>query len=79
MLDRARRSETLIPLAVMGGGAILVGAFCALPFMIGGVNAAGAITLAGCVVVGFAGVIGAGALSRPLLRSVTADPAPRPD
>ncbi|GAA1634041.1 hypothetical protein GCM10009733_033800 [Nonomuraea maheshkhaliensis] len=79
VLDRARRSETLIPLAVMGGGAILVGAFCALPFMIGGVNAAGAITLAGCVVVGFAGVIGAGALSRPLLRSVTADPAPRPD
>ncbi|MFG1972346.1 FtsX-like permease family protein [Nonomuraea fuscirosea] len=79
VLDRARRSETLIPLAVMGGGAILVGAFCAMPFMIGGVNATGAITLGACVVAGFAGVIGAGALSRPLLRSVTADPAPRPD
>ncbi|WP_043640257.1 FtsX-like permease family protein [Nonomuraea candida] len=78
-LDRARRAETLIPLAVMGGGAILVGAFCAIPFMIGGVNAVGMATLGGCVVLGFAGVIGAGALSRPLLRAVTADPAPRPD
>ncbi|MEW9552118.1 FtsX-like permease family protein [Nonomuraea sp. NPDC050783] len=79
VLDRARRAETLIPLAVMGGGAILVGAFCAVPFMIGGVSVAGVATLVACVVLGFAGVIGAGALSRPLLRSVTTDPAPRPD
>lgn len=47
--------------------------------MIGGMNVVGALTLAGCVVAGFAGVVGAGALSRPLLRSVTEDPAPRPD
>ncbi|MEU6726828.1 ABC transporter permease [Nonomuraea wenchangensis] len=79
VLDRARRAETLIPLGVMGGGAILVGAFCAAPFMIGEVSVAGVVTLVVCVVLGFAGVIGAGALSRPLLRSVTADPAPRPD
>ncbi|AQZ69666.1 unnamed protein product [[Actinomadura] parvosata subsp. kistnae] len=79
VLDRARRTETLVPLTVMGGGAILVGAFCAVPFMIGGMNVVGTVTLVACVVVGFAGVIGAGALSRPLLRSVTADPAPRPD
>ncbi|MFC4123148.1 FtsX-like permease family protein [Nonomuraea zeae] len=79
VLDRARRAETLIPLTVMGGGAILVGVFCGLPFMLGSVSAIGVITLVGCVVAGFAGVIGAGALSRPLLRSVTADPAPRPD
>lgn len=79
VLDRARRAETLIPLTVMGGGAILTGAFCAVPFMIGGVSLVGVLTLAGCVVAGFAGVIGAGALSRPLLRSVTTDPAPRPD
>ncbi|MFC4899111.1 hypothetical protein ACFPKZ_30535 [Streptosporangium amethystogenes subsp. fukuiense] len=39
----------------------------------------GAVTLLTSVAVGFAGVLGAGALSRPLLRSVTADPAPRPD
>ncbi|GGS99204.1 FtsX-like permease family protein [Nonomuraea spiralis] len=79
VLDRARRAETLIPMAVMGGGAILVGAFCAVPFMIGGISTTGVVTLVVCVVAGFAGVIGAGALSRPLLRSVTADPAPRPD
>ncbi|SDK93041.1 FtsX-like permease family protein [Nonomuraea jiangxiensis] len=79
VLDRARRAETLVPLTVMGGGAILVGVFCAMPFMIGGMSVAGAITLGACVVVGFGGVVGAGALSRPLLRSVTADPAPRPD
>ncbi|GAA2206468.1 hypothetical protein GCM10009850_019260 [Nonomuraea monospora] len=79
VLDRARRTETLVPLTVMGGGAILVGAFCAVPFMIGGMNVVGTVTLAGCVVAGFAGVIAAGALSRPLLRSITEDPAPRPD
>ncbi|MEV4476071.1 FtsX-like permease family protein [Nonomuraea sp. NPDC049504] len=79
VLDKARRSETLIPLTVMGGGAILTGVFCGLPFMLGEPNVTGALTLAVCVVAGFAGVIGAGALSRPLLRSVTTDPAPRPD
>ncbi|MGW0803532.1 FtsX-like permease family protein [Nonomuraea sp. NPDC002799] len=79
VLDQARRAETLIPLTVMGGGAILAGVFCAVPFMIGGVSTVGVITLVGCVVAGFAGVIGAGALSRPLLRTVTEDPAPRPD
>lgn len=79
LLDRARRAETLIPLTVMGGGAILVGAFCALPFVLGSMSPVGVVTLGGCVVVGFAGVIGAGALSRPLLRAVTEDPAPRPD
>ncbi|GAA0976252.1 hypothetical protein GCM10009555_035510 [Acrocarpospora macrocephala] len=83
VLDRARRAETLIPLTVMGGGSILVGVLCALPFMSGvtsgGAGTVGAATLGGCVVAGFAGVIGAGALSRPLLRAVTADTAPRPD
>ncbi|MGI5287909.1 FtsX-like permease family protein [Nonomuraea polychroma] len=79
VLDRARRAETLIPLTVMGGGAIVVGAFCATPFMMGQISTVGVITLVGCVVAGFAGVIGAGAMSRPLLRSVTTDPAPRPD
>ncbi|MFI6296944.1 ABC transporter permease [Nonomuraea sp. NPDC050790] len=79
VLDKARRAETLIPLTVMGGGAIAVGAFCAMPFMLGSVSVNGLITLVVCVVLGFAGVMGAGALSRPLLRSVTADPAPRPD
>ncbi|GAA2599415.1 ABC transporter permease [Actinomadura fulvescens] len=78
VLDRARRQETLIPLAVMGGGSLLTGLFFAAPFA-AGFGSSGALTLAGFVVLGFAGIIGAGALSRPLLRSVTADPAPRPD
>ncbi|MFI6509675.1 FtsX-like permease family protein [Streptosporangium sp. NPDC050855] len=79
VLDGARRAETLIPLAVMGGGSILIGMFCALPFMYAGISVSGAITLLSAVAVGFAGVMGASALSRPLLRSVTTDPAPRPD
>ncbi|WP_344946399.1 FtsX-like permease family protein [Sphaerisporangium flaviroseum] len=79
VLDKARRLETLIPLIVMGGGSIATGMFCAAPFARLGVSAAGALTLLICVAAGFAGVIAAGALSRPLLRSVTTDPAPRPD
>ncbi|MFC6886169.1 ABC transporter permease [Actinomadura yumaensis] len=78
VLDRARRQETVIPLAVMGGGSILTGLFFAAPFA-AGFGVSGALTLLAFVVLGFAGILGAGALSRPLLRSVTADPAPRPD
>ncbi|MFI6521314.1 FtsX-like permease family protein [Spirillospora sp. NPDC050679] len=74
VLDRARRQEVLIPLAVMGGGSVLTGLFFALPFAVG-FGAAGAVTLLAFVVLGFAGIMGASALSRPLLRSVTADPA----
>ncbi|MGI5274338.1 FtsX-like permease family protein [Nonomuraea sp. CA-218870] len=79
VLDRARRAETLIPLTVMGGGTIAAGVFCATPFMIGAPNVSGAVMLAICVALGFAGVLGAGALSRPLLVAVTTDPSPRPD
>ncbi|MFI6457685.1 FtsX-like permease family protein [Streptosporangium amethystogenes] len=79
VLDRARRTETLVPLAVMGGGSILIGMFCALPFVYAAMSVSGAVTLLISVAVGFAGVLGAGALSRPLLRSVTTNPAPRPD
>ncbi|MFG2003586.1 FtsX-like permease family protein [Spirillospora sp. NPDC048911] len=78
VLDKARRQETLIPLAIMGGGSLLTGLFFAAPFA-AGFGSSGALTLAAFVVLGFAGIIGAGALSRPLLRSVTTDPAPRPD
>ncbi|MGW4421063.1 FtsX-like permease family protein [Streptosporangium sp. NPDC004631] len=79
VLDGARRAETLIPLTVMGGGAIAIGVFCAVPFAFSAMNVSGAITLLVCVALGFAGVLGAGATSRPLLRSVTANPVPRPD
>ncbi|RJL22845.1 ABC transporter permease [Bailinhaonella thermotolerans] len=80
ILDRARRSETLIPLLVMGGGSLATGVFCALPFASGGLGSTtGVVTLAVTVALGLAGVLGASAISRPLLRSVTANPAPRPD
>ncbi|NDU74636.1 ABC transporter permease [Actinomadura sp. DSM 109109] len=78
VLDRARLQETLIPLAVMGGGSLLTGLFFGLPFA-QGFGLSGLAGLAAFVVLGFGGVLGASALSRPLLRSVTADPAPRPD
>ncbi|MGI5207746.1 hypothetical protein ACQEU6_40005 [Spirillospora sp. CA-108201] len=78
VLDRARRAETLIPLAVMGGGSLLTGLLFGLPFA-QGFGFSGLEGLAGFVVLGFGGVLGASALSRPLLRSVTSDPAPRPD
>ncbi|MBO2463288.1 ABC transporter permease [Actinomadura sp. LCR2-06] len=78
VLDRARRQETLIPLVVMGGGSLATGLFFAAPFAIG-FGASGAVTLAAFVAVGFGGIAGASALSRPLLRSVTTDPAPTPD
>ncbi|MEV5408166.1 ABC transporter permease [Thermopolyspora sp. NPDC052614] len=79
VLDRARRTETLIPLAVMGGGSILVGVFCALPFVHALIDVSGIVILLTTIVVGVAGILGASALSRPLLRSVTLNPAPRPD
>jgi hypothetical protein len=78
VLDRARRQETLIPLVVMGGGSLATGLFFASPFAIG-FGASGAVTLAAFVAVGFGGIAGASALSRPLLRSVATDPAPTPD
>ncbi|GII91636.1 FtsX-like permease family protein [Sinosporangium siamense] len=79
VLDRARRAETLIPLTVMGGGSIATGAFTAMSFTGGVPSADGLIVLGVSVAAGFAGVVAAGALSRPLLRSVTTEPVPRPD
>ncbi|MEW2354536.1 FtsX-like permease family protein [Spirillospora sp. NPDC029432] len=72
VLDRARRQEVLIPLAVMGGGSMLTGLFFAFPFA-SGLGSAGTLTLLAATAVGFAGVLGASALSRPLLRSVTGE------
>ncbi|PRX96265.1 FtsX-like permease family protein [Allonocardiopsis opalescens] len=80
VLDRARRAETLIPLAVMGGGSLLVGLVLASPFaLVGALNPVGLTILGATVAAGVAGVTGAAALSRPLLRAVTAGPSPRPD
>ncbi|MFC4911399.1 FtsX-like permease family protein [Actinomadura gamaensis] len=78
VLDRARRLETLIPLLVMGGGSLATGLFFATPFAMG-FGLSGALTLAAFLTLGFGGVLAASALSRPLLRAVTTNPAPRPD
>ena len=79
VLNRARRQETLIPLVVMGGGAILTGSFPMLLLGAAGLSMSGLVTLFICVAAGFAGVVAASALSRPVLRAVTTNPVPRPD
>lgn len=80
VLNHARAIETRIPLLIMGGGAILAGVFCGLPFAAAGVfSPTGLITLTVCTVLGFAGVMAASALSRPLLTSITTTLTPQPD
>lgn len=79
-LNTARRKETLIPLVIMGGGSIGVGVVMALPFMNPTSLAdGGAWTLLATVVGGAIAILGASSLSRPLLRSVMVNAAPRPD
>ncbi|RRR96399.1 FtsX-like permease family protein [Glycomyces terrestris] len=80
VLDRARRQETLLPLAILGGASVLTGMLLTSPVMGGmGFDVSGALILGATLAVGTASVIGAGALSRPLLRSVMQDVSPRPD
>lgn len=79
VLHQARRMETMIPLVVMGGGAILAGLFPGLLFGLSGLDVSDLGMLLICVAAGFGGVLAAGALSRPVLRAVTTEPVPRPD
>jgi len=80
VLDQARRQETLLPLAIIGGASILTGMLLTAP-LIGsmGFDASGALILGATVAIGFTAVVAAGAVSRPLLRSVMQDVSPRPD
>ncbi|MER6282431.1 FtsX-like permease family protein [Streptomyces sviceus] len=81
-LDAARRKETLLPVAVLGGGAALTGIFAAAPLTLGegsSIETGGLVLLALCFGVGVAGLLAAGALSRPLLRSVTEQSGPSPE
>ena len=80
VLDRARRQETVLPLALVGGGSVVTGMMLTAP-MIGalGLDATGLIILAATLGIGTAAVIGAGALSRPLLRATMENVNPRPD
>ncbi|GAA1676677.1 hypothetical protein GCM10009830_24220 [Glycomyces endophyticus] len=80
VLDQARRQETVLPLAFLGGASVLTGMLLTAP-VIGamGFDVSGALILGATLAIGTASVIAAGALSRPLLRSVMEDVSPRPD
>ncbi|WP_030160974.1 FtsX-like permease family protein [Glycomyces sp. NRRL B-16210] len=80
VLDRARRQESLLPLALIGGGSILTGMLLTLP-VIGamGFDVSGVLILTATVAAGTAAVIAAGSASKPLLRSAMRDVSPRPD
>jgi hypothetical protein len=70
----------VLPLAIIGGASILAGMVLTSPVIGGmGFDASGALILGATAAAGVAAVIGAGALSRPLLRSVMRDVSPRPD
>ncbi|GAA2060957.1 hypothetical protein GCM10009801_02940 [Streptomyces albiaxialis] len=83
VLNRARRTETLLPVAVLAGGAVLTGLFCAAPLTFAGgtpdFDGTSVALLAGCLALGAAGIAGASAATRPLLRGVTTGTGPRPD
>ncbi|MGW1502910.1 FtsX-like permease family protein [Streptomyces mirabilis] len=83
ILDAARRTESVLPAAVLAGGAVLTGLFCAAPLTLAGgapqFDGRSAMLLGGCLALGFAGLAGASAASRPLLRMVVTEAGPRPD
>ncbi|THV40101.1 FtsX-like permease family protein [Glycomyces buryatensis] len=80
VLDQARRQETLLPLAVLGGTATLTGLVMTAPIIGGmGFDASGVLILGATVAIGTAAVVAAGSLSRPLLASVMRDVSPQPD
>jgi hypothetical protein len=75
VLDAARNRETLIPVSVLAGGAVATGLLCGGSMMLAGgdssFDARGLTVLAVCCAAGVGGILAAGGLSRPLLRSVT--------
>jgi hypothetical protein len=83
VLDTARRTELVLLGAVLTTGAVLTGLFCAASLTFAGgsphVDGPGVTLLSGCLALGFAGLAGASAASRPLLREVVRGAGPRPD
>ncbi|WP_329048511.1 hypothetical protein OG873_04015 [Streptomyces violaceus] len=73
--DAARNRETLIPVTVLGGGAVAAGLLCGGSAMLAGgdssFDARGLIVLAACCAAGFVGILASGGLSRPLLQTAT--------
>ncbi|OEU96367.1 hypothetical protein AN216_20940 [Streptomyces oceani] len=82
-LDAARRTESVLPAVVLTGGSLLTGIFCAAPLTLAGgkpeLDAGSTALLAGCLALGFVGLAGASAASRPLLRTVAQEAGPRPE
>ncbi len=80
VLDKARRQETILPLVILGGASVLCGMALTSPLIgVVGLDVSGVVILGVTLTVGTAAVIGAGALSRPLLRATMNDVSPRPD
>lgn len=77
VLDAARRAETLRPLLVLGAVGLAMGLLCASPFAAatGVLDPSGLAVLAATLAGGVGLVVAASALTRPLLRTVTADGA----
>lgn len=80
VVHRARLRETLVPLAVMGGGSLVAGLVCGLPLSLSSpVSPYGLTLFASFIALGTLGVVAATLVSRPLLRAVTESPSPQPD
>ncbi|GEC02923.1 hypothetical protein SSP24_05780 [Streptomyces spinoverrucosus] len=78
VLDRARVRETALPLLVLAGGTTSTGVYAAYQLNKAAestISTSGAIQLAACLAVGTLAMFVAIAGSRPLLRTVTGDPA----
>lgn len=75
VLDAARTRETLLPLTLLGGGAVGTGLACAVPLAVasGVTPTTEAVPLLVCLGVGLAGAVAASRATRPLLRRVSAD------
>ncbi|MFG3259386.1 FtsX-like permease family protein [Streptomyces sp. NPDC048172] len=83
VLNRARRTETLLPVAILAGGSVLTGLFCAAPLTFAGgtpdFDGTSVALLAACLALGATGIAAASAATRPLLRAVATGTGPRPD
>jgi hypothetical protein len=82
VLDGARVRETVLPLVVLAGGTTATGVYAAYQINKAGdstISTSGAVQLAVCVTLGALTMFAAIGGSRPLLRTVTADPAQSAD
>lgn len=81
VLDAVRRREVLVPMLTVGVGSAAVAVLMMSPVLgfAGVQDPGGLLLLVGCLTGGCLLVLGATEVSRPLLRSVLAEPQVRPD